>query len=166
MGQATFTSSALMRRDDMGRFIAQIERGGERLMEDLADGFESRARRYAPVRTGRLRRSIRALLLKGYREIVVVSDVPYATYMESGTRPHLIRGVKANFSFDNGSQFFRWKNYRYGPIGTDINRYENWTHSGGAIIRHPGTKPKYFFRRAYRETMADARVSMRNAYRG
>lgn len=161
---ATLTSTTVMRRDDLGRFLSHIERGGDRLMEDLANDFEDRARRYAPVRTGRLRRSIRAILLNGYREIRMTSNSPYAGYMESGTKPHLIRGVRANFRWDNNTRYFRWRNYRYGPIGHDPSRYENWTYGGGAIIRHPGTKGHFFFRRAYRETMADARISMRKAY--
>jgi HK97 gp10 family phage protein len=160
---ATFNSNAVMRRDDLGRFISQIERGGERLMSDLANDFEDRARRYAPMRTGRLRRSIKALIMNGYREVRVVSDVPYAEYMESGTRPHRISGVRANFRFKNGTQFFRWVNYKYGPYGTN-KFYENWSFPTGATVRHPGTKAHYFFRRAYRETMADARVTMRKAY--
>lgn len=164
--EATLTSNAVLRRDNFGRFLRQIESGGERLMEDLAIDFENRARRYAPVRTGRLKRSIQAILLNGYRTIHLVSDAPYARYMEEGTRPHLIRGVRRNFRWRGKTRLFVWNNPEYGPIGTDNSRYENWTWEGGATVRHPGTRGYFFFRRAYRETMADARISMQRAYRG
>lgn len=42
------------------------------------------ARRRAPVRTGRLRNSIRAKVTAA--EVVVGSDVPYAVYQDQGTR--------------------------------------------------------------------------------
>lgn len=164
-GEITLTSSAVMERDEFGRFIAKVRSGGEELMESLATDFEGRARRYAPIRSGRLRRSIQAIVTNGYREVRVVSDVPYARYMEEGTRPHLIRGVRANFRFDNNSRFFRWNNFRYGPYGSG-KLYENWSFAQGATVRHPGTKGYFFFRRAYRETMAEARTRMRQAYRG
>ena len=164
-GDVVLQSKAVMERDEMGRFVARIREGRERLMNELADDLETRARRYAPVRTGRLRRSITSLILNGYREVRVVSDVPYAGYMEEGTAPHLISGVRKNFRFDNKSRRFRWNNYKYGPYGSG-KEYENWSYATGATVRHPGTKGHFFFKRAYRETMAEARIKMRQAYRG
>lgn len=163
-GEITFTSQAVMERDEFGRFIAKVRSGGADLMEAVATDFEGRARRYAPIRSGRLRRSIQALVLNGYREVRVVSDVPYAKYMEEGTRPHLIRGVRANFRYDNNSRYFKWNNYRFGPYGSG-KEYENWSYAAGATVRHPGTRGHFFFKRAYRETMAEVPARMKAAYR-
>ena len=54
----------------------------------------NRARILAPVRTGRLRSSIRAeaprfFSLRG--SVTVGSDLEYAAYVNDGTRPHIIR---------------------------------------------------------------------------
>jgi len=162
-GSITLQSQSVMERDEFGRFIAKVRSGGEELMEALATDFEGRARRYAPVRTGRLRRSIQALVING-REVLVISDAPYARHMEEGTRPHLIRGVRANFRYDNNSRYFKWNNFRFGPYGSG-KPYENWSFEQGATVRHPGTRGYFFFRRAYRETMAEARMRMKEAYR-
>lgn len=164
VGEVTLTSQAIMERDEFGRFVARIRSGGEALMEQLATDLEGRARRYAPIRSGRLRRSIHALVMNGYREVRVVSDVPYAKYMEEGTGPHLIRGVRANFRFDNNSRYFTWYNYRFGPYGSG-KEYENWSPATGATVRHPGTRAHFFFKRAYRETMAEVPARMKAAYR-
>lgn len=169
IGKATFVSEAVMEQDRFGRFISEIERGGSRLLEDLADKMAKRAARYAPFRTGRLKRSIRSIILSNGREARVFSDVPYAGVMEAGSRRHLIHGVRANFDWKHGR--FVWNDPRYGPIDgpqteTHKRGYQNWTYAYGATVNHPGTKPHLFFRRAFNETWAEARVVMRQAYPG
>lgn len=159
--EAQLVSNAVMESDEFNRFIALAERGGTRLMEDLADKMESRAKRYAPYRSGRLRRGIRAILLNNNRELRVVTDVPYGWVMEEGSRPHFIHGVRANFEWKGGR--FVWNNPRFGPVGSG-KRYENWSPGYGATVRHPGTKAHYFFRRSFQETFAEARIVMARAY--
>lgn len=166
IGHATFYSHAVMEQDRFGRFINEIERGSDRLLEDLAEKMETRAQRYSPYRTGRLKRSIRSVILANGREARVYSDVPYAEVMESGSRPHLIHGVRANFRWKGGR--FRWNDPRYGPAEDALpgEEYINWSRTYGATVRHPGTKPHLFFSRAFHETWADARLVMRRAYPG
>lgn len=160
---ATVTSDAVMEQDRFGRFISDLQRSRERFMEALADKMEAKARRYAPRRTGRLKASIRAVVLNNGREARVFSNVPYAGVMETGSRPHLIHGVKANFRMKNG-RWFVWNDPRYGPIGGRGHGYKNWTEEFGATVRHPGTKPHYYMRRAFTETWQEARFVMRRVY--
>lgn len=161
IGEAQMTTNAVMESDEFNRFIALAERSGDRLMEDLANKFEDRAQRYAPMRTGRLKRSIKAVLLNNNRELRIVTDVPYARVMEEGSRPHPIHGVRATFTWKGGT--FVWNDPRYGPVGSG-KRYENWTPGYGATVRHPGTKGHFFFRRSFMETFAEARTVMARAY--
>jgi hypothetical protein len=159
VGTAQFVSQGYIERDDFGRFMKKIERGGEQFLDAVANDFENRARRYAPVRTGRLRASIRALV--SGQTVYVVSNVDYARHMEYGTRPHPIPGVTANFRWRKG--WFVWNDPRYGPYGTTGGHYENWDESG-ATVQHPGTRAYLFFTRAYREVLAEAPVTLRKAY--
>jgi hypothetical protein len=113
------------------------------------------------MRTGRLRRSIKSILLNNGREIRLTTNVSYSRVMEEGSRPHLIHGVKANFTWRGG--YFVWNNPRFGPIGSNSGGYENWDRHG-ATVHHPGTRGYFFFRRAFNETVADASIVMRRAY--
>lgn len=167
IGAAELTSNVVIEHDNFNRFVKDIERSGDRLMEDLAQKFEERARRKAPVRTGRLRNSIRSVLYDRNRRLVVWSDVPYAGVMESGSRPHYIHGVRANFRWKGG--FFVWNDPRFGPIDgpqtlTHKRGYQNWSYAHGATVHHPGTKPHHFFRDAFRETWLEAASVMRKDY--
>ena len=184
IADAKLTSSAVMEQDRFGRFISDIERSGSQLLEELADKMESRARRYAPSRTGRLKRSIRSVVLSNGREARVYTDVPYAGVMERGSKPHLIHGVRANFDWKGGR--FVWNDPRYGPIGEQFDpyaptsresslrghhrrqqrksSYQNWTYAYGATVRHPGTRAQRFMGRAFQETWAEARFVMRKVY--
>lgn len=166
IGHATFHSNAIMEQDRFGRFISDIERGEHRLLENLVDKMKERAQRYAPYRTGRLKRSIRSVVLGNGREARVYSDVAYAGVMEEGSRPHDIHGVRANFRWKKGR--FVWNDPRFGPV--DANNpddvYQNWTSTYGATVHHPGTKPHLFFSRAFHETWAEGRIIMRRSFPG
>jgi hypothetical protein len=184
IAESTIQTNAIVEQDRWGRFIKEAERSGDRLMEELTERMADRAKRYAPNRTGRLRNSIEPWVSPNGREGRVFSDVPYAGVMESGSKPHLIHGVRANFNWAGGR--FVWNDKRYGPIGEDFRdydrsggtearrrnhhyrrrhkRYENWTYEHGATVRHPGTKPHMFFARAFHETWAEARFIMRKTY--
>lgn len=165
VGRATLTSRAIMESDSSNRFIRSVDRSGDRLMEELANKMEAKAKRYAPNRTGRLRNSIQAVMLSNGREVRLFSDVDYAGHMEHGTRPHQISGVKANFQWRGG--YFVWNDPDFGPIGKKRRtptKYANWTKAGGATVNHPGTRPHRFFARAFTETWQEARFIMRRVY--
>ena len=106
-----------------------LRRKMRRLVSDrLADYAIKTMKRKAPKRTGKLRKSIRKVC-RGF-EAYVFPTVPYAFYVEYGTRPHLIRPVRAS-----------------------VLRFE--TRSGEIVytrlVRHPGTKPQPFIRETAEE---------------
>lgn len=61
------------------------------LVLDTANQVQTFAQAYAPVRTGALRNSIHILILSGGLTAQVMTDVPYAVYVEFGT------GVRGEF---------------------------------------------------------------------
>ena len=65
----------------------------ERLLGEAGRLLVEEARRRAPVRTGRLRRSIIARLQGG--RVLVGPTVPYAAYVEFGVRPHPVEAKAA-----------------------------------------------------------------------
>lgn len=163
IAEATLHSRSVMEQNRMGHFISDIQRSGTKLMEQLGEKMESKAKRYAPVRTGRLRASVKYVMLTNGREIQLYSDVPYAGVMEKGSRPHLIHGVRANFDWKGG--YFVWNDPHFGPIEDNrTRRYENWSAAHGATVHHPGTKPHLFMARAFTETWQEARFVMRQVY--
>ncbi len=165
IGKAQVTSNAVMEQDSMGHFISEIRRSGDTLMRRLADDWEDRAKHMAPVRTGRLRDDLQVFQSADKRELRLVTNVPYAVVMEEGSRPHLIHGVRANFTMKNGRRFV-WNDPRYGPAEGPNPRgyYRNWTDQYGATVRHPGTKAKKFMYRSWKMTFEDARIKMRQVY--
>jgi hypothetical protein len=44
IASAEMTTNAIIERDEFGRFVSEIERSGSRLMEDLGNKLERRAR--------------------------------------------------------------------------------------------------------------------------
>jgi hypothetical protein len=91
--------------------------------ERLGPDIERDAKRYAPVRTGRLRESIEHHL-EGH-VLVVEAHAPYAAFVELGTRPHLITS-HGPWSLRNAGtgQYF------------------------GRVVHHPGTRPEPYLRPA------------------
>lgn len=89
----------------------------------LGEAIERDAKRYAPVRTGRLRESIRHYL-EGHT-LIVEAGAAYAAYVELGTRPHIIRshGPWSLHSAETGQYF-------------------------GREVHHPGTRPRPYLRPA------------------
>lgn len=165
--EAVLTSDAIMEQDRFGRFVSDLERSRDKLLEKLAEKMAERARRYAPRRSGRLAASIQSVVLMNGREARVFTRVPYAGVMETGSRPHLIHGVRKNFQWKHG--YFVWYDPRYGPTDghqTETHRrgYQNWSEAYGATVRHPGTKPHKFMARAFHETWGEARFVMRETY--
>jgi len=95
----------------------------------------------APKRTGRLRRSIKRRK-HGYTGEVTVG-VPYAAYVEFGTRPHVIRPVRA--------RALRFK------VGGDV--------VFAKLVHHPGTKPNPFMRRTAERTLKHAGSLFEKSFR-
>lgn len=164
IADATLTTRSVVEQDRFGHFISEIQRSGDRLMEQLGQKMEDKAKRYAPVRTGRLRNSIHYSMTNHGREVYLTSNVPYAGVMESGSRPHQIHGVRANFDWKGGR--FVWNDPHFGPVGSSDSGYQNWTWAHGATVRHPGTKPHRYMARAFHETWQEARFVMRQVYPG
>lgn len=161
IAQATISTNSIMEQDRWGHFISEIERAPDRVMEQLAEKLQDKAQRYAPVRTGRLKRSLRARVINHGREVVLTSDVPYAIVMEEGSRPHQIHGVRATFEWKGGT--FKWDDPRF-KFNPGKRGYQNWTWEHGATVRHPGTKPHRFMARAFNETWQEARFILRRVY--
>ena len=106
-----------------------LRRKLRRLVSDkLADYAVKTMKEKAPKRTGKLRKSIRKVR-RGF-EAYVFPTVPYAIFVEYGTRPHLIRPVRA--------QALRFET-RTGKIVFT------------RLVRHPGTKPRPFIRETAEE---------------
>lgn len=117
---------------------ATVQRFADKDARRVAAEVEARAKRLAPVDTGRLRQSIytrRKLTIRG-PGYEVRTDVAYAPYVEGGTRPHVIRARNA-------------KALRF-RVGNRVV-YANAVH-------HPGTKAQPFLSRAVRE------VAIANGY--
>lgn len=102
----------------------------------------NRAKVLAPVRTGRLRSSIRAeppriFSLRG--SLTVGSDLEYAGFVNDGTRPHQIRPKNASvLRFVVGGRVVYAK-----------------------VVNHPGTRARPFLDRALREVAAQRGYSFR-----
>ena len=103
----------------------------------------NRAKILAPVRTGRLRSSIRAeppvfFSLRG--KVSVGSDLEYAAAVNDGSRPHIIRPRRAQvLRFSVGGRIVFAK-----------------------VVHHPGTKGTHFLDRALREVAAQRGYSFRS----
>jgi len=99
-----------------------------RLIGELADYAERTMREEAPKRTGALRKSIRKAVSS--MEAEIGSQVPYAVYVEYGTRPHIITPVKARaLRFEVGKEIVFTR-----------------------LVQHPGAKPNPFVRRTAEKT--------------
>jgi len=88
-----------------------------RTAADYAEAFMSAK---APVRSGRLLGSIRKIVSEN--EVIIGPTVPYAVYVEYGTRPHEIRPVMASV------------------LKFEVEGETVFT----PIVHHPGMKPKPF----------------------
>jgi hypothetical protein len=97
----------------------------------------------APVRTGRLRRSIRAIIRR--QTIEVSPHVPYWIYVEKGVKPHIILPKRAGgvlaFETEEGETVFA--------------RY----------VRHPGFPGRFFVRATRRAVRPRLRSLLRRIIR-
>ena len=105
------------------RIVAnRLEEAIKKLIERLADYAEEEMKRRAPVKTGRLKHSIRKRVDLINLEAEVGPEVSYGVYVEFGIRPHIIRPVRA-------------RALRFEATGEIVF---------ARLVRHPGTKPKPF----------------------
>lgn len=114
--------SVRVEEPDLKIVAERLSEAIEGLIERAAEYAEEEMRRRAPERTGRLKRSIRRRVNLARLEAEVGPTVPYAIYVELGTRPHIIRPVRASaLRFEVEGQIVFAK-----------------------LVRHPGTRPQPF----------------------
>lgn len=117
---------------------AELNRLASRDVARVAREVEALAKQLAPVDTGRLRASIHSQPRVTFRgpTVTVTADVNYATYVENGTKPHLIRPRRRQvLKFKVGGKTVYAK-----------------------VVHHPGTKAQPFLATAVRQ------VGIRNGY--
>ena len=108
----------------IGPVMERMKRAMEGLIRRTADLAETEMRRRAPVRTGELRRSIKKRIDVPNLSAEIGPGVKYAIFVEMGTRPHVIRPVRARaLRFEVGGEVVF-----------------------AAYVHHPGTKPQPFVR--------------------
>jgi hypothetical protein len=122
--------------------VGEEMRAGIRALAPLARAaVVVKVRERTKRRSGRYERSIQAQITSSglgsglFAELAVTSNVPYAGFIERGTKPHRIRakrrGGKLKFSI-GGRTFFR------------------------PYVNHPGTSPRWVFRDAARDFQPQA----------
>jgi len=100
-------------------------------LDRLADRLAEEMRERAPVRTGRLRDSIRVVRIGQVR--FVGPTVSYAPYVEFGTRPHIIRPRRA-------------RALRFEVEGRTVF---------AMYARHPGFRGRFFVRESLEAVMRE-----------
>lgn len=129
-------ATATVTMESPSRVAAIVRPDVERTMEPQVQRITTRARQLAPVRTGKLRSSVRmdrrassgryAAAGTPISQYEISANTPYAGYVIFGTRPHVIRVKRARVLTD-GKTFF------------------------GRQVRHPGTKANNFLQKALDE---------------
>ena len=121
----------------LGRLFSRVI---ERFIERLADRTEEVMYEKAPERTGRLKKSIRKIVKPN--KAVIGPTVPYAIYVEYGTRPHEIRPVRA-------------RALRFEVEGRVVF---------AARVLHPGTRPQPFVRETAEQIREEAAEVFRDVF--
>lgn len=94
-------------------------------------------------RTGHLQQSIRADLSKVHEgKAEIVANASYAPFVEFGTKPHVIKPERR--------QTLRW--------ATDSG------YAFAKLVKHPGSKPYPFFRKAIEEYLSEAEKSFTEVF--
>ena len=123
------------------------------LLRKLQLDTVAEAKRLVPRKTGNLGRSIAPGAFSG-RSALVVAAMPYAAFVELGTRPHEIR--------PRNGRVLAWPASGAGRKLTGSPRKAMYSKAGAArlggwafaaVVHHPGTKPKPFLLPGAREAL-------------
>lgn len=135
------TARASINAYPSGRVAISIRPQVARVTERKVNRTVQAAKSYAPVRTGRLKRSIFSRARNSAGRFVasgsvsicsyeIVVAVPYAGFVTRGTKPHIIRSKGP----------WPLRNPETGQVF-------------GRVVRHPGTRPNDYLQRALRTGM-------------
>ena len=91
-----------------------------------------------PVDTGRLKNSIK--VVPQNPNLIMISMVDYAIYVEFGTPPHIIKPKNA--------KALHWKSEGVGPRGGKVKN-----DVFAKLVHHPGTRPQPFIRNTLRNKL-------------
>lgn len=146
-GEDVQVTARVQWRDPFGRFAAQLREAGDESAYELAKEGAKLSRAYAPKKSRRLMRSIKAVKgLFGQAKWRVEGDpklLRYAASQETGAVPHII------------------KSHDGGPLA---NKKEKFYARSGRV-RHPGNVALHFMERARIETARKAVTTVRKNVR-
>lgn len=137
------TSSRVIARNDIGRFIRAVEQSGQATVRDLVEQGESLSRAMAPVGT---KHDPRTVTLKqgmfsrmtGRTSGMWGNFARHALPIEKGARPHVIRG--------NPSLGFFWEAMRRRWVPAAVYYKIPGLED---LVNHPGNAAQPFLRPAY-----------------
>lgn len=142
-------SNRVVARNNLGRFISEIESGGEQAVRDAIEQGAALSRDLAPVgvkpdkRTVPLASSIETVMssrTSGYWR----SFARHALPIEFGARPHPLPGNVRFFWMEEG----------------------RWWKPGTNTINHPGNQAQPFLRPAYEAVMGRVMENVKRRYPG
>ena len=123
-------------------------RVGSRLLRGWQMQTVYLAKKLVPVKTRNLSRTIHPGRLDGHEGATVVASAAYARYVEEGTRPHIIKPVRARVLAWGGARRLTGS-LRTGARPTAFAR----------IVHHPGSRPKPFLRPAAVQAMQELKMT-------
>ncbi len=145
----------VQKRNDLGRFIKEVQVAGERTVEELTRDAAKTAKRNAPVGHRHDRRSIpiRESIyfgMHGRTKGYFGASARHAIFQEKGARPHVIEGSPfMRFWWESEGRW--WIPGLYGEID---------------IINHPGNPAQPFLEPALVSVMARWRRTAKKHYPG
>lgn len=122
--------------DSLSNFNSRLDAQLSRQMDRIGQVVARTARDIVPVRTGALRSSIDYTAGRTLGSVRVSASMPYAAFVELGTRPHMIlpkHGKFLVFRVINGAVIYRRQ------------------------VSHPGTKPYKYLARALQRNQSNIR---------
>lgn len=123
----TTVSARVVVRNDIGRFIADIEGAAPKVIADVLDAGISASQNATPVRTGHLRGSFFKIIESRTRGFYA-NSAKYAYYQDQGAGPHAMIG----------SPFFRFYWEREGRM------WIPGLFGEPDVIAHPGNPATHF----------------------
>lgn len=120
----------------------------QKILERTGNEIMAQMLMLVPVKTGRLRNSIRLITEPG-RVIVGPVDVDYAPYVEYGT------GIHSEF----GGSYYEIKPKTATNLAFRVNGH--WVHT--KVVKHPGIKPEPYVRPAAAAVLTNIGVAFAEA---